>query len=68
MAADGAVTGVVVDTSSGHADLDAAAVEAARGWTLNPGSKNGKAVGGQVRVPVRFDMDETETETSDVTS
>lgn len=68
VAADGAVTGVVVDTSSGHADLDAAAVEAARGWTLNPGSKNGKAVGGQVRVPVRFDMDKTETETADVTS
>ena len=68
VAADGAVTGVVVDSSSGHADLDAAAVEAARGWTLNPGSKDGEAVAGQVRVPVRFDMDETETETSEVTS
>ncbi|MNM57297.1 Regulatory protein BlaR1 [compost metagenome] len=68
VAADGAVTGVVVDTSSGHDDLDAAAVEAARGWKLNPGSRNGEAVAGQVRVPVRFDMDKTETETSDVTS
>ncbi|MGH8054430.1 MAG: TonB family protein [Stenotrophomonas sp.] len=68
VAADGAVTGVVVDRSSGHADLDAAAVDAARGWTLNPGSKDGKAVAGQVRVPVRFDMDKTETETTDVTS
>ncbi len=66
--ADGGVTGVVVDRSSGHADLDAAAVEAARGWKLNPGSKNGKPVAGQVRVPVRFAMDETHTETSEVTS
>lgn len=60
VAATGAVTGVTVDRSSGFQDLDAAAMEAARKWKLNPGYENGRAVAGQVRVPVRFEADETE--------
>lgn len=66
--AQGAVTASQVERSSGHADLDAAAVEAALKWKLNPGEKDGVAVAGQIRVPVRFAMDESFEETSDVRS
>ncbi len=61
VAADGTATGVVVDRSSGHADLDEAALEAARKWTFNPARKAGRAIAGQVRIPVRFERDETTT-------
>lgn len=57
--ASGAVTTVQVERSSGHADLDAAAVTAAHTWKLNPGYKGGVAVAGQIRTPVRFAMDES---------
>lgn len=57
VAADGTAAGVVVDRSSGHADLDEAAMEAARGWRFNPARKDGRPVAGKVRIPVRFDMD-----------
>jgi len=57
VAADGTAAGVVVDRSSGHADLDEAAMEAARGWKFNPARKDGRPVAGKVRIPVRFDMD-----------
>ncbi len=63
VAATGAVTGVTVARSSGFQDLDAAAMEAARKWKLNPGYEKGRAVAGQVRVPVRFEADETEVTT-----
>lgn len=66
--ARGAVAAAQVQRSSGHADLDAAAVEAALKWKLNPGYKDGVAVAGQIRVPVRFAMDESFEETSDVRS
>lgn len=59
VAADGTAAGVTVDRSSGHADLDEAAMEAAREWKFVPAYKDGKAVAGKVRVPVRFDRDET---------
>ena len=59
VAADGTAAGVAVDRSSGHADLDEAAMEAARQWKFVPAYKDGKAVAGKVRVPVRFDRDET---------
>ena len=65
VAADGTATGVVVDRGSGHADLDEAAMDAARQWKFVPAYKDGKAVAGQVRVPVRFAMDETTTTTED---
>lgn len=63
VAADGTAAGIVVDRSSGHADLDEAAMEAARQWKFVPAYKDGKAVAGKVRVPVRFAMDETTTTT-----
>lgn len=44
IAVDGATKDVRVEHSSGRADLDAAAVAAARCWRYQPAMKNGKAV------------------------
>lgn len=55
--ANGAVTAVNVEKSSGHAELDQAAADAAKQWRFNPASKNGKATAGKVRVPVEFAME-----------
>jgi TonB family protein len=52
--ADGAVERVEVDTSSGHEELDRAAVEAAEGWRFEPARLDGVAVAHEVRVPVEF--------------
>ena len=53
--ADGSVSDVVVtqslDTTYG---LDAAAVEAARQWTFNPGTKDGRAVDVQLTLNFKF--------------
>ena len=53
---DGSVQDVKVDQSSGYRDLDRAAIEAARKWKFNPGSRDGKPVGGWVKVPVQFKL------------
>ncbi len=55
VAADGTATDVRIERGSGHADLDEAAVEAARRWRFPPARKDGKPVAGTVRVPVLFD-------------
>ena len=68
VAADGSVAGVAVERSSGHADLDEAAMAAASKWTFIPGHENGVAVARKIRVPVRFDKDETLVETESSTS
>lgn len=52
--ADGRPTAVTLEQSSGHADLDAAALEAARAWRLLPAREGSTAVAGALRVPVRF--------------
>ena len=65
VAVDGSVAGVVVDRSSGHADLDEAAAEAARKWKFNPAQDHGKAIAGQLRVPVRFEKDPAESTSED---
>ena len=65
VAADGTASGVTVDRSSGHVDLDDAAMEAARQWKFVPAYKDGKAVAGKVRVPVRFDRDEATAPSAD---
>ncbi|WP_312316173.1 energy transducer TonB [Stenotrophomonas sp.] len=54
VAADGSVTKVELETSSGFPRLDASAMEAAAGWRFNPPKVAGKPVGGRVRVPVDF--------------
>ncbi|MCJ0825523.1 TonB family protein [Luteimonas sp. 50] len=54
VAPDGSVGNVVVERSQPAGLFDAAAVEAARKWKFNPGMKDGRAVGGRVRVPIWF--------------
>jgi len=51
---EGNATNATVLTSSGNADLDRAALEAARQWKFNPATTNGKPVGGRIVVPVTF--------------
>ena len=54
--AAGEVVDVQVEKSSGYRVLDRAAEDAARHWRFNPGVKNGKPIGGVVRVPVNFSL------------
>lgn len=55
--AQGRVTGLNVDRSSGDARLDSAALSAAARWNFQPALEHGKRVAGKVRVPVEFAMD-----------
>ncbi len=50
--ADGTITKVELEKSSGLADLDKAAMEAAAGWNLQHAVKDGKPM--RARVPVSF--------------
>lgn len=52
--ANGHVSAASVHRSSGHADLDAAAVDAARRWTFRPAYRAGTAVAITVLKPFRF--------------
>lgn len=57
--ATGRATNVAVDphgTTAGP-ELQAAASQAAEGWKFAPGRKDGKPVGGVVRVPVNFSLE-----------
>lgn len=54
LSADGTVTAVTLEKSSGFPELDAAALEAASGWHFNPLLKDGKPVAGKARIPVSF--------------
>jgi len=56
--ADGSVLQVKVDKSSGHRELDRAAVKAAKGWRFNPGTHNGQPSKGWARVPVTFNLNQ----------
>ncbi|MHA1536024.1 MAG: energy transducer TonB, partial [Alphaproteobacteria bacterium] len=51
---DGRARSVVLRQSSGHADLDAAALEAVRRWRFAPASRGGVGVEGLAIVPIRF--------------
>ncbi|MGH8154604.1 MAG: TonB family protein [Rhodanobacteraceae bacterium] len=56
---DGSVAKVDVDhagTTASSAELQAVAVTAAENWKFNPGSKDGKPVGGWITVPVGFSL------------
>lgn len=57
--ADGSVSDVVVESSTPAGVFDAVSVEAARQWRFRPQMKQGKAVAGEVRVPITFEMDPT---------
>lgn len=68
--ATGKVINVDVDRAetTAAADLQTASVEAAEGWKFKPGEKNGRPVGGAVRVPVNFSLEETATSESNLPS
>ncbi len=51
---DGHVSAVVVAQSSGAADIDEAAVVAARQWTFTPAMRDGKAVRSRIKIPFHF--------------
>ena len=52
--AEGRVGEVRVKTSSGSAELDAAAVKAVKEWTFVPGRRGPRFVDSWVEVPVKF--------------
>ena len=52
----GAVTDVVVSKSSGNRNLDRAAVQAAHRWKVNPGSRGGQKMAGQVTASLNFTL------------
>ena len=52
----GTVIDVTVDKSSGNRNLDRAAMQAARRWKINPGTRGGQKVAGQAKVPVVFTL------------
>lgn len=52
--ADGSVGEVLVEQSAGFPDLDAAAVEAVKGWRFAPARRGGQPVSVWVLIPIRF--------------
>lgn len=52
---DGKPTRVQVDHATPAGVFDAAAMEAAKHWTFEPGRKDGKPVASRVQVPIRFE-------------
>ncbi len=52
----GLCAAVELAQSSGHADLDAAALEAVRQWRFTPARLQGQTVQAYVLVPVRFTL------------
>jgi len=55
--AEGNVANLQIERSSGHALLDAAAVQAVRHWRFVPAQRRGRPVATTVRLPVRFSLD-----------
>jgi len=54
LSADGTVTAVALEKSSGFPELDTATMEAASNWHFNPLLKEGNPVAGKARIPVSF--------------
>lgn len=57
VAPDGSVAGVQVESSEPAGVFDSATLESVRKWRFTPAVKDGKPVGGRVRVPVEFRKD-----------
>lgn len=55
---DGAPEEITVERSSGHRELDQAAIAAAKTWVFNPGRKDGKPYRGYALVPIKFSLNE----------
>lgn len=54
--AEGRVSRVSLESSSGHALLDQAALDAARTWRFHPASRAGRPVEMEIRLPVSFEL------------
>lgn len=57
---DGIPKNIRVEDSSGHPQLDQAAMDAVKGWTFQPGTSRGEPAETPLRVPITFnapDMD-----------
>ncbi len=54
--ADGTVSEVEVETSSGYPRLDKAALKAVKRWRYTPATRNGEAIAYRYRQPVQFSM------------
>ena len=54
--ATGKVVGTSIKSSSGHPDLDKAAINAVNRWKFKPGTKGGKKVKSVVVVPFNFEV------------
>ncbi|KAF1014589.1 MAG: Regulatory protein BlaR1 [Stenotrophomonas maltophilia] len=61
--ARGAVNDVRVLSATNPGVFDAVSIAAARSWTYQPTVKNGKPVAAAVRIPITFEMDDTEMHT-----
>jgi TonB family protein len=53
---DGSVRQVELKHTSGHGDLDQAAMQAARGWRFTPAMEDGKPMTSWISVPVNFEQ------------
>ena len=49
---------IALAEASGVASLDEAALEAVRGWRFTPATENGRAVASELRVPIRFRLEQ----------
>lgn len=54
--ADGGVVSISIKQSSGHADLDKAAMNAVNRWRFKPGTKGGRNVQATAVVPFNFEV------------
>lgn len=52
----GRAVGAKISRSSGHRDLDAAALRSISGWSFSPATKHGKPMAQEVVVPIRFQL------------
>ncbi len=55
---DGKPKDITVEKSSGHRELDRAAIAAVKTWTFNPGTHNGVPTEGYALVPFDFNLNE----------
>jgi protein TonB len=54
VSATGACLSIAVLRSSGHPELDEAAVEAVRNWRFSPALREGAPVEVELEIPIRF--------------
>ncbi|MEO6170141.1 MAG: energy transducer TonB [Lysobacter sp.] len=62
---DGRPKNIRVEDSSGHLQLDQAAVDAVKGWKFQPGTSRGQPAETPLRVPVTFTAPDADSERCD---